>query len=114
PRWDPFDELVDGFERGPAQRRFCFQRCLGISLVRLKPGTKYSGRRVRLEADGLVERNEPLRRRKKDDRVVATPAVGIRMRERLAVPQAAAVLQCLLDLRVRIEHAHAADELDGV
>ena len=36
------------------------------------------------------------------------------MCERLAVPQPAALLQRLLDFRVRIEHTQASDELDGI
>ena len=36
------------------------------------------------------------------------------MRERLAVPQPAAFLERLLDVRVRVEHALPAEQLDRV
>ena len=58
--------------------------------------------------------DEPLRRRQEDHRVVAAPAVRIRVLERLAVPQPPAFLERLLDLRVRVEHALPAEELDRV
>ena len=61
-----------------------------------------------------VHADEPLRRRQEDDRIVAAPAVRILVRERLAVPQPAALLERLLDLRVGVEDALAAEELDGV
>ena len=61
-----------------------------------------------------VHADEPLRRRQEDDRIVAAPAVRVLMRERLAMPQPAALLQRLFDLRVRVEHALPAEQLDGV
>ena len=61
-----------------------------------------------------VERDEPLRRREEDHRVVAAPAVRVLMRERLAMPEASALLQRLVDLRVRVEHALPAEELHRV
>ena len=61
-----------------------------------------------------IERDEPLRRRQEDHRVVAAPAVRIGVRERLAVPQLAALLQRRLDVRVRVEHALAAEQLHRV
>ena len=70
--------------------------------------------RLRPDRRVAVHPDEPLRRREEDDRVVAAPAVRVLMRERLAVPEPAALLERLLDLRVRVEHALAAEELDGV
>ena len=61
-----------------------------------------------------VQADEPLRRRQEDDRVVAAPAVRVLVRERLAMPEPAALLERLLDLRVGVEHALAAEELDRV
>ena len=52
-----------------------------------------------------IQPDEPLRRRQEDHRVVAAPAVRVLVRERLAMPEPAALLQRLLDLRVRVEHA---------
>ncbi len=43
---------------------------------------------------------------------MAAPAVRVLMRERLAMPEPAAFLQRLFDLRVRVEHTLAAEELD--
>ena len=61
-----------------------------------------------------VQAHEPLRRGEEDHRVVAAPAVRVLVRERLAVPEPAALLQRLLDVRVGVEHALAAEQLDGV
>ena len=58
-----------------------------------------------------VHAHEPLRRGEEDHRVVAAPAVRVLVRERLAVPEPAALVQRLLDLRVGVEHALAAEEL---
>ena len=63
---------------------------------------------------GAVHRHEPLRRGQEDHRVVAAPAVRVRVLERLAVPEPAAFGQRLLDLRVGVEHALAAEQLDVV
>ncbi len=68
---------------------------------------------IRCQAD-LVECDEPLGRREKDHRVVAAPAVRVLMGEGLAMPEPAALLQRLFDLRIRVEHPHAAEELDRI
>ena len=61
-----------------------------------------------------VQPDEPLRRGEEDHRVVAAPAVRVLVLERLAVPEPAALVQRLLDLRIGVEHALAAEELHGV
>jgi len=61
-----------------------------------------------------VHGDEPLRRGKEDHRVVAAPAVRVRVGERLAVPESAAGRQRLLDPRVGVEHALAREDLDLV
>ena len=67
-----------------------------------------------VDGELLVHRDEPLRRGQEDHRVVAAPAVRIRVLERLAMPEAAALLERLLDVRVCIEHALTREQLDGV
>jgi len=79
--------------------------CFGT--VRLQPDL------VALQRDP-IERDEPLRRREEDDRVVAAPAVRILVRERLTVPQPAALLERRLHVRVGVEHALAAKQCHGV
>ncbi len=59
-----------------------------------------------------VHRDEPLRRREEDDRVVAAPAVRVLMLEILAIPEAAALLERRFDLRIRVPHLQAGEELD--
>ena len=92
PRRDPLDLVVDRVERRLAQRRL--------------PAVDAPA--------SPIEVDEPLRRREEDHRVVAAPAVRILVRERLAVPQPAALLQRLVHLRVGVEHALAAEQLHGV
>ncbi len=89
PRRHPPDVAIDRVERGLTQRLAARQ------LHR-------------------VEVDEPLRRRQEDHRVVAAPAVRVLVRERLAVPQPPARLQRLDDVRVRVEDALAAKQLDVV
>ena len=100
PRRDPLDVPIDGLEARLAQRA-----ALGAAgPVRRRPFDD----RLAIHAD------EPLRRRQEDHRVVAAPAVRIRMLEILAVPELRALLERLLDARVRVEDLLAAEELDGV
>src|SRR5205823_6933064 len=61
-----------------------------------------------------VGTDEPLGRREENDGIVAAPAMRVRVGERLAMPQASAFLEGVLDLRVRVEDALPAEELDGV
>src|SRR6185295_19786127 len=56
----------------------------------------------------------PLRRGEEDHRVMAAPAVRVLVRERLAMPKPAALLQRLGHLRVGVEDALATEELHGV
>ena len=77
----------------------------GIQRTCFTASTAFSRRPV------AVHRHEPLRRGEEDDRVVAAPAVRVRMLERLAVPEAAAIVQGLLDSRVRVEHALPGEQL---
>ena len=58
----------------------------------------------------FVHRDEPLGGGQEDDRAVAAPAVRIRMLHVAALPEAAARRQRLLDLRVGVEHPHAAEQ----
>ena len=55
-----------------------------------------------------LHRDEPLRRRQEDHRVVAAPAVRIRVVVVLAMPQPAALGERRFDLRVGVEHLQAA------
>ena len=84
-----------------------------VTLVSIASSAACADVGARQPAERPVHRDEPLRRGEKDDRVVAPPAVRIRVLERLAMPQASALLQRLLDLRVGIEDPLAAEELDG-
>ena len=49
-----------------------------------------------------------------DDGIVAAPAVRVLVRERGAMPQAAALLEGFLDIRVRVEHALARKQADRI
>src|SRR5215470_8893230 len=66
---------------------------------------------MRLQPD-VVYADEPLRRGQKDHRVVTTPAVRVLMRKRLAMPEAAALPERRLDVRIRVEHTLSPEELD--
>ena len=59
-----------------------------------------------------VHRDEPLRRREEDHRVVAAPAVRIRVIEVFAMPEEAPVLERLFDLRVGVRDLEAGEHLD--
>jgi hypothetical protein len=61
-------------------------------------------------AKRCVHGDEPLRRGEEDHRIVAPPAVRVRVLERRAMPEARALVQRLFDARVRVEHALAAEE----
>jgi len=52
-----------------------------------------------------VHANEPLRGRQENHRVVAPPAVRVLMRQRLPVPQPAALLERLFDVGIGVEDA---------
>ncbi len=91
PRGDPRHVAVDRLETGLAQRR-------------LRLG----------QAHRPVEADEPLRRRQEDHRVVAAPAVRVLVGQPLAVPETPTLLERLLDVRVRVEHALAREHLDRV
>ena len=93
-RRDPFHLMVDGVPRRLAQR----------------PRLAVVAGDDRL----AVQAHEPLRRGQEDHRVVAAPAVRVLVRERLPVPEPAALVQRLLDLRVGVEHALAAEQLHRV
>ena len=58
---------------------------------------------------GAVKPDEPLRGRQKDHRIVASPAVRVLVRESLAVPEQAPLVQRVLHLRVGVEHPHSSD-----
>src|SRR6185295_17665552 len=62
----------------------------------------------------VVHADEPLRGGQEDDRIMASPAVRILMREGLAMPQSAALLERLLNAWVGVEDPHSAEQLDGV
>ena len=95
PRRDPPHVAIDVLERGLPQRAPSPQ-----------PGAPSPQR--------FVQRDEPLRRREKDDRIVTAPAVRILVRERLAMPQPSSFLQRIGDVRVRVEHALAAEQFHRV
>ena len=59
-----------------------------------------------------VHRDEPLRRGEEDHRVVAAPAVRIRVIEVLAMPEEALVLERLFDLRIRVGDLEPGEHLD--
>ncbi len=61
-----------------------------------------------------VQADEPLGGCQEDDRIVAAPAVRVLVRERRAVPQPAPLLERLLDVGVRVEHALAGKQADRV
>ena len=69
--------------------------------------------RARAQVVGL-HGDEPLRRGQEDHRVVAAPAVRVRVVVVLAVPQAAALRERRLDLRVGVVHLEAGEELHRV
>src|SRR5947199_405186 len=60
----------------------------------------------------VVHRDEPLLGRAEDHRVLAAPAVRVRVRDRLAREEDAAVAQQLDDLRVRFEDLKPCPVLD--
>ena len=59
-----------------------------------------------------VERNEPLRRRPENDRIVAAPAVRIGVSKVLTMEKRARAPQMLHDFRIGFKHLLAAEELD--
>src|SRR5690606_27501290 len=61
-----------------------------------------------------VETDEPLRGGQEDHGVVAAPAVRILVRDRVAVPQPAALVQRLLDVRIGVEDTLAREQADAV
>src|SRR5262249_22583115 len=97
PFWHPFDLSIDRSKRRLSKR--------GVAERTATPVW------ARTRA---IKRDEPLGRGQEDDRVMAAPAVRVRVLERLAVPEALAFAQCLLDARVRVEHALTAEKLDGL
>ena len=65
----------------------------------------------RFARDG-VERDEPLRRRAEDDRVLAAPAVRVSVRVILAEEEHAALAHESDDVRVRLKHTLTREVLD--
>ena len=61
-----------------------------------------------------VHAHEPLGGGEEDHRVVTAPAVRVLVLERFAVPEPPSRRERLFDLRVRIEHALAAEKADGL
>ena len=100
PRRDPPDVPIDGLQAGLPQRAAL--------------GAAAAVRRGALDERLAIHADEPLRRRQEDHRVVAAPAVRIRMGEILPVPELRPLLERLLDARVRVEDLLAAEELDRV
>ena len=71
-----------------------------------------SGRFPLCALERAIHGDEPLGRRQENDRVVAAPAVWIGVMERFAVPEASALFEGSLHVRVRVEDALPAKQLD--
>src|SRR5437762_12058610 len=61
-----------------------------------------------------VQGDEPLRRGKEDDRIMAAPAMRVGVLECLAVPEMSPLFQRLFDDRVCVEHTLTVEQFDGV
>ena len=73
---------------------------------------RMSGRFPLCALERAIHGDEPLRGRQENDRVVAAPAVWIGVMERFAVPEASALFEGSLHVRVRVEDALPAEQLD--
>src|SRR4029079_9755976 len=73
---------------------------------------RMSGRFPLCAFERAIHGDEPLRRRQEYDRIVAAPAVWIGVMERFAVPEASALFEGCLHVRVRVEDALPAKQLD--